>query len=399
MLTRRRVAGALLAMVLPAVTALTGVTSATAAPTPATPPGCATNDPNPDCLHAPSPDLAPVVAPTYTTSYDLKTQTRTVDLNVAVTPPYHACPLTPGIPYAYLPCTQPNVIVNLRVYAPGNDTPLGFTAAPVDGSACVFTCDAQFKITGQYHGPATFIVKYSLGEVLATQGNDLFTSTAETTIVLPSDPFVGALHATAAKVILNGKLKSQTLQLAGKGGIPKSGVGGVLAIIRNTGTATVQGGDYLYGGLGTLEVIPGTTLHIKKQDPGTLTVTTVGWWSKTPTDSGNMMHVTAKSRHLPLKGTVSLTHYLVPADATGALINVITPKGASRVGGVLVAKSAYEQFVLVPLKAGATLAIKAAKGSTIIVRGYLAPVRAVESGFTLTTITTPTNLPGALQVG
>jgi hypothetical protein len=398
MLTRRRVAAALVVLILPAVTALTSLAPATAAPSPASPPGCATSDPNLNCLHAPTPDLAAVTAPTYTTSYDQKTNTRTVDLNVAVTPPYHTCPAG-AVPYTYLPCTQGNLGVGLRVYAPGDDTPLAVNAAPADGSSCIFTCDAQFKLTAQYHGPATFIVKYTLGEILATATNDLFLSSAETTITVPSDPFVGALHTSKPTVVYSGKLKSQTIQLAGKGGIPKAGVGGVIAILRNTGTATVQGGDYIYGSLGTLEIVPGTKLKFKKLSAGTLTVTSIGWWSSTPSESGNLLHTTYPSHKLRLTTTVALTHYLVPPDATAALVYVITPKGASRVGGILVGKSPYEQFVLVPLKSGTRLSLKAAKGSTLIVRGYLEPVHPVESGFTLTTVKIPSNFAGALNVG
>ena len=98
-----------------------------------------------------------------------------------------------------------------------------------------------FTLDTTYHGPATIILSYTLGEILATATNDLFLSTYENTITLPTDPFTGAVTVTKPKVVVAGKLKTGTITLAGKGGIPKHGVGGVLAIITATGPRHHQG--------------------------------------------------------------------------------------------------------------------------------------------------------------
>ena len=148
-----------------------------------------------------------------------------------------------------------------------------------------------FTLDTTYHGPATIILSYTLGEILATATNDLFLSTYENTITLPTDPFTGAMTVTKPKVVVAGKLKTGTITLAGKGGIPKHGVGGVLAIITATGLATIKGSQDAVGdGLPELIAITGPSVRLIKKSPGTLSITTVGWWASAPSDTGNLMH-------------------------------------------------------------------------------------------------------------
>ena len=95
--------------------------------------------------------------------------------------------------------------------------------------------------------------------------NDLAGSSYETTIQLPAVPTVGLLHRVNPKVVYSGKLKSMTLNVAGKAGIPKSGVGGVLVeLVSSSQQANIQGGDQVCCNLGSLEVVPGTKIKIHK---------------------------------------------------------------------------------------------------------------------------------------
>ena len=71
-------------------------------------------------------------------------------------------------------------------------------------------------------------------------------------------------------------------------------------------------------------------------------------------------------------------------DATAAVLAVNTPKGTSKVGGASIGKSYFSQYVVVPLKAGAVLAVKAAKGTSIAVVGYTEPIQPVDDGTPLT---------------
>jgi hypothetical protein len=65
-----------------------------------------------------------------------------------------------------------------------------------------------------------------------------------------------ACHPTKPTVVLTGKLNSTTLHLAGKAGIPRSGVAGVLIRFDSTGERQVKGADSFGNGTGTLDVVP-----------------------------------------------------------------------------------------------------------------------------------------------
>ena len=53
-------------------------------------------------------------------------------------------------------------------------------------------------------------------------------------------------------------------------------------------------------------------------------------------------------------------------------------------GGATIWQSNYAQFVVVPLKAGAVLATKVAKGTKIALVGYTEPIQPVDEGSPLT---------------
>src|SRR4051794_13368728 len=286
----RRLTAALVALLLPASTLLSGVSSATAA-SPTAPPTCAQADRNLSCLHVSTPDITALPSPTFTTTYDLKTRTRTVTVNAAVPAPYPQCPRSGPVPFAALPCSQAGFSMGPRVYVPGATVGPENNGVPVPGPTCVFTCTMTFTLGATYHGPATIILSYALGEILASATNDLFVSTYENTITLPTDPFTGAVTVTKPKVVVTGKLKTGTITLAGKGSIPKHGVGGVLAIITATGLATIKGSQDAVGdGLPELIAITGPSVRLIKKSPGTLSITTVGWWASGASDTGNLVH-------------------------------------------------------------------------------------------------------------
>ena len=90
-----------------------------------------------------------------------------------------------------------------------------------------------------FHGPATMILHYQIMDLIVA-ANDLTFSTYETTIQLPALPSADAFHPTKPTVVLTGKLKSTTLHLAGKAGIPKTGVAGVVIRLDSTGEGGSQ---------------------------------------------------------------------------------------------------------------------------------------------------------------
>src|SRR3954452_5724860 len=118
MMSRRRLTAALVALLLPASTLLSGVSSATAA-SPTAPPSCAQADRNLSCLHVSTPDVTALPSPTFTTTYDLKTRTRTVTVNAAFPAPYPQCPGGGAVPFSALPCSQAGFSMAPRVYVPG----------------------------------------------------------------------------------------------------------------------------------------------------------------------------------------------------------------------------------------------------------------------------------------
>jgi hypothetical protein len=387
MLNRRRVVGTLLALVLPATLALTAVPSATAAAGPAVPPACAWNDPSLNCVHAPTPDIAALPAPAFTTTYNPKTHLRIVTISAAITPPYPKCP-DGGVPYADLPCSFRGLSISPRVYVPGATVQGGGAQSVPVNSPCDFSCTASFNLGFDYHGPATIIIKFGVGDLLATASNDLTSSSYETTIQLPADPTLGNIHVTKPTVVYSGKLKTTTVALAGRGGIPKTGVGGVVVRIVTKGEGAIQGGDTFGNGIGELMVVPGTALHIAKQGlGGATTVTTLGWYAKAASNSGDLFHPTLGAKKMKIAATINLKSAGVPVDATSAIVAVVIPytfKGTAKVGGVAMAGLGFGQYVLAPIKAG-KLAVKLPKSAKLWVYGYTEPIHVIDEGSTMAT--------------
>ena len=385
MLTHRRTTGALLTFVISAAATLVGLPAVTAAAAagPVAPPSCAWNNPSLNCVHAPTPDIAALPAPSFTTSYIPKMHERTVTLQAAIVPPYPKCP-DGGVPLQDLPCSFRGLSVSGRVYVPGA-TALGAGATSVPlNSPCDFSCTATFALGSDYHGPATIILKFAIGDLLQGQ-NDLTSSSYETTIRLPADPVAGTIHITKPRAAYSGKLKTMNLQLAGKGGIPKSGVGGVLVRLVTSGDAEVRGGDGFDNGIGELMAIPGTTLKVVKEAAGTATFTTLGWYAKAPTNTGDLVHTTSYGRKMRVAPTMALRSAGVPLDATSAIIAVVLPKGSASFDGVTDSLRGFGQYLLVPLKKGAKLSVKAPKGTKVWVYGYTEPMHVVDEGSTIST--------------
>ena len=220
--------------------------------------------------------------------------------------------------------------------------------------------------------------------MLATQGNDLFISSYESTITLPADPFAGAIHVTKPSVVFSGKMKSTTVVLGGHGHIPKA-AGGVVVLAYSKGEAKLHGGQTFGDGYASLLLIPGTSFKMTKVFPGATTVTTVGWYAKGLGTTGDLIHTQFVNSRVPVGKTLALHPVGVPLDATGALLEVTTPNGPTKVGGVLVPASQFAELVLVPATAGAKVTVKAAKGAIIAVHGWTEPLHPVDEGLTAVT--------------
>lgn len=336
-------------------------------------------------MHGPTPDITALAAPSFTTTYTPKTHLRTVTFNAAIVPPYHPCP-GGGVPLADLPCSFRGLTVAYRVYVPGKTITNGGGQVEPPNTPCDFSCTVQIQLGYNYHGPATIILAFGVGDLLATASNDLTGSSYETTIQLPADPVTGLVHVTKPRAAYSGKLKTMTLSLAGKGGIPRTGVAGVLVRLVSAGEGQIQGGASVGNGIGELMMVPGTTIHLKKTGPaGATTITTLGWYSKTAETAGDLMHRLLAAKKMKIAPTIALASAGVPKDATGVIVAVVIPKGSARVGGVLVSGRGFGQYVLAPLKAGAKLSVSAPKGTKLWVYAYTEPVHVLDDGSPLTT--------------
>ena len=386
MMTRARIVVAILALIAPVLAAVAAQPAAAGGP--AAPPACAWSSKDLNCVHGPTPDIAALPAPSFTTTYVAKTHIRTVTFNAAIVPPYQKCP-DGGVPYADLPCSFRGLSVAYRVYVPGATAPTGgATSFPVN-SPCDFSCTMQFSLGYNYHGPATIILTFGVGDLLATASNDLTGSSYETTIQLPADPMAGLVHVTNPDVVYSGKLKTMTLALAGKGGIPRTGAAGMLVRLISAGEGQLRGGAFVGDGIGELMVVPGTTIHLQKTGlSGATTIVTLGWYAKEPGTTGDLMHRLLAGKKMKIAPTIALRSAGVPADATGAIVAVVVPKGSVRVGGVLVTGRGFGQYVFVPLKAGAKLSVSAPKGTKLWVYGYTEPVHVLDDGSPLATTST-----------
>jgi hypothetical protein len=390
-MNRRRVLRALLALLLPAATALTALPMATTsaiAAAPAVPPSCAWNDPDTNCVHAATPDITALPTPSFTTTYNAKQHSRSVTFVGAVTPPYHTCPAG-GVPISYLPCSFAGLTVTARVYVPGaSAAAMEVGATPAPGVSCDFTCTVTAAWDSDFHGPATIILKFAIGDLLLGQ-NDLTSSVWETSITLPASPVTGTIQLVKSKVLYSGKLRTMTLQLGGKDGVPKTGVGGVLVRLVSNGLGLVRGGDQ-FDGIGDVMAIPGTTVHIVKEEAGTTaSATLLGWWSKAPATTGGLFHRLLAAKKMKISPSLSLRSAGVPADATGAVIAVVIPKGSARIGGLLDNVVGWGQYLVVPLKTGAKLSVNAPKGTKLWVYGYVEPIHVIDQGSWISTFNDP----------
>ena len=200
------------------------------------PPACATTDPSTNCVHAPTPDVVALPGPAYTSTYNPINHQREVTFVGTINPPHPTCP-TGGVPAADVPCTFAGLGVTARVYVPGAQAAAGVALVLVDSrTPCVFSCTYTMDFLSDYYGPATVILTFRVGDVIAA-ANDLSFSTYESTIQLPANPAANLIHVVKPVVAYTGKLKTMSLQLAGKHGIPKTGVGGVIVQLVSSGFA------------------------------------------------------------------------------------------------------------------------------------------------------------------
>ena len=383
MMNRRRIVAALLALVLPAGGALAALPAR--ADVSSTPPSCTWDDPSNNCLHDATPDTVALPAPAFTTTYNPKNHSRSITFVAAITPPHQTCP-DGGVPYADIPCTFRGLSVTARLYVPGAKAAAlveGAAAAP--NSPCDFTCTVTATFGSDYYGPATVILRFSVGDLIIA-ANDLSSTAYETTIELPADPTVGLFHPTKPTLAYSGAAKTMTLQLAGKAGVPKTGAAGMLLdIVTSSQESFIQGGEQICCDIGSLNVVPGTTLKVKKVLPGNLTVRVVGWYAKAASTTGYLLHKTLGPKRMKIAPVISLRSAGVPADATAALVVVITTTSSASVGGIPLPKRAYARYVLAPLKTGARLAVKTGKGTQVLVYGWLEPAHLVDEGFAVPT--------------
>ena len=196
-------------------------------------------------------------------------------------------------------------------------------------------------------------------------------------------------------VVYSGKMKTMTLKLAGKGHIPKSGVGGVVVLLSSKGQGQLHGGD-CFGNNGGPRGDPRDVPCHHEDYPGATTVTTLGWYAKGLGDTGDLIHTQYVGSSVHVGKTISLHPVGVPLAATGALLEVITPNGPTKVGGALLPASQFSQFVLVPLMPAPRSPVKAAKGTIIAVHGWTAPVQAAGRRFTQSA--NGPELPGLIEL-
>ena len=244
---------------------------------------------------------------------------------------------------------------------------------------CVFSCTYTMDFNSDYYGPATIILSFRVSNVIVA-ANDLSFSTYESTIELPANPAPNLIHVIKPAVAYTGKLKTMSLQLAGKHGIPKTGVGGVIVQLVSSGFAFIQNEDPVTSE-GQLEIVAGTKLKLSKQNAGNLTVRVMGWYAKAPSTTGSLFHALETPKRVKTAATMALASAGVPADATGVVVAVVAGKGTTVVGGVTVPHAlGHAQYLLLPLKAGLKLSVKNTKAVKVIVYGYTEPVHPVDEG-------------------
>ena len=377
---RRRVVGPVVALLLLTTVAI-GVPSATSALADPlqSPPACATTDPDTNCVHAPTPDLVALPGPAWTSTYNPVNHQREVTFVGTINPPHPTCP-TGGVPAADIPCTFAGLGVTGRIYVPGAKAAAGVASVLGDSTKpCVFSCTYTMDFNTDYYGPATVILSFIVNNVILA-ANDLSFSTYESTIELPANPAPNLIHVVKPAVAYTGKLKTMSLQLAGKHGIPKVGVGGVIVQLVSSGFGFIQDEDPVTSE-GQLEIVAGTKLKLTKRNAGTLTVRVMGWYAKAPSTTGSLFHALEQPKRVKTAATMSLGSAGVPADATGVTVAVIAGKGTTVVGGVTVPHAlGHAQYLLLPLKAGLTLSVKNTRAVKVIVYGYTEPVHPVDEG-------------------
>jgi hypothetical protein len=367
----------------------------------AKPPSCSTTSKNTDCVHAPTSDVTVQPLTHVRTAFAPKYRQRSLDFSATIIPPYHTCP-GGGVPIEYLPCTFPGLGVSARLYMPDGSPAVGVGGSDgVSGTDCMqFTCkDVKIMMPSEYFGPGTLIVTVGVGELLAGPSNDLSGSSYETTIHVPASPAKRAVHIVKPHVVYSGKVKSATFQLAGKGGVPRSGVAGVIVRAAGSGAGAISGyGDGFGNSIGIVEVTKGTKLHIKKSEAGSMTLTTLGYYSSRSSLSGDLLNTLRVPAKVHPAKQMRLTGKGVPKDATSALLIVNSPKGTSTFGGVKVAKCGFGQYVVAPLSHGGVLRGHLSRGTTVSVAGFTVPIGLYAEGITVNNVTATESLSNILSL-
>jgi hypothetical protein len=387
-----RTRAAFIVSTLAAVAGLLVVPSTTAAAGAASPPSCANLSKNTNCVHAPTSDITALAAPSVKDTYKASKRERVLQFSATLTPPYQTCP-DGGVPFGDIPCTFRGLSVGARVYMPdggpavnvGGDGP-GSSTPP--GDCAYFVCQ-HVKITMpyDYYGPSTVILHYGVGDLIDGPNGPgaLSSSDYENTIKVPADPTSHAIYLLKGKKVLTTKSRTQTLNLAGKGGVPRHGVGGVVVFIDGKGYGEIRRGDYFGNTSGVLEVIKGTSLRLVKQldSKGTYSVVPVAYYSTKTGMSGNLVHRTPAQKQVHVARKMSLRKAGVPADATAAILQVQSPHKDFVLGGVRVLKIDDMQYVMARISRGAILHTNAPRGAKVIVEGYTEPIHAIDDGSTL----------------
>jgi hypothetical protein len=369
--------------------------------TSSTPPPCATTSKNTDCVHAATPDVTVQPLTNIRTAFAPKYRQRSLDFSATIVPPYHTCP-GGGVPIDYLPCTFPGLGVSARLFMPDGSPAINVGGSDgISGTDCQeFTCnDVKIMMPMEYYGPGTLIVTVGIGELLATSSNDLAGSSYETTIHVPASPATRTVHILKPHVAYSGKVRSAKFQLAGKGGVPHSGVAGVLVRVAGAGAGTISGyGDGFGNSIGVVEATKGTKLHVKKSSSGPMTVTTLGYISSRSGLGGDLLNTLRVPATAHPAKRMRLTGKGVPKDATAAILIVSSPKGASTFGGLKVAKTDFSQYIVAPLSRGGVLRTHLSRGATVSVAGYTEPIGLYTEGVTLHDVTSTESLSNILNL-
>lgn len=369
------------------------------------PPACSNTSINTDCVHAPSSDLPAQAGPPAVKIVRTAHRGLQVQFSATIKPPYQACPNSGSVAYSDIPCTFKGLTVSARLYMPDGSAAqsVGGDSAEepsVSGDCQLFTCShVILRMPYEYYGPGTLIVNYAVGNIVdGPNGPGALTSSDyENTIAVPVNPTPDAAHILKGKVVYRGKSTTRTINLAGKGGVPRSGVDGVMVYLGGKGSGEIKRGDYFGNTEGQTEVIKGTKLHLVKQTPshGTIVVIPIAYYSTASSLSGDLWHNTGPTK-VKLAKRVSLKHAKVPTDANAVLMQITTAHANLTIGGIKLVKSGFPQWVLVHAGHG-VVTTKGGHGAKLAVGGYAEPIHLWDEGRTITT-SYPQSLPNLMNL-